>query len=88
MALSVLIFCLSVLTACPCLHVRDEVRQLIAADFLTGLTSWWQEALPTSKVTTGVGALVTASVLFHDEYVNVNRCSFSLGVTVVFTLIR
>lgn len=32
-------------------------------------------------------ALVTGSVLFHDEYVNVNGCSFSLGVTLARSLI-
>jgi len=37
------------------LTMCDLVRQLIVADFLSGLTSWWQEVLPAFTATSGVG---------------------------------
>lgn len=33
----------------------DAVGQLIVTDFLSGLTSWWQEMLPAFTATSGVG---------------------------------
>lgn len=37
------------------LTMCDLVRQLIVADFLSGLTSWWQEVLHAFTATSGVG---------------------------------